>query len=430
MKKRNSQHSFAFVLLAGMLCFLVSGCRDLKKENKPESQSTAYASSSIFLAEPKSVQYPMEEATMQLSVMIPQEGEQCEKQPVYSQIEEQTGVELSYQIVPQAEYADAVLAVLDSQNIPDLIYGIPDAMLQAQLDPDTSEPLLILNAYIKTEAPNYIQAVRQEPERQHRAVGEDGTALSFLTFYDTPYRFADAGPVIRSDLLEQYGMKKPETYDEWTDTLRKLKNDVQAPLLLTTVEFRYWDYLSAGMGISMALEHLAELGHRSVGFIGPEWKLDDLGRRAPEVRRQLFSQQLEARGLECRDWLLDCPMETEAAARAVGERLSNGGTRPTALLAANEETAIGAIRALRLAGLDAPKDLSVVSFNDTPRSALVEPPLTSVSAHVEEMARTALRLLRERVALPGREPERTVPLKVVVPSSLTVRSSTGPVPAE
>ena len=83
---------------------------------------------------------------------------------------------------------------------------------------------------------------------------------------------------------------------------------------------------------------------------------------------------------------------------------------------------------LRLAGLDAPKDLSVVSFNDTPRSALVEPPLTSVSAHVEEMARTALRLLRERVALPGREPERTVPLKVVVPSSLTVRSSTGPVP--
>ena len=148
------------------------------------------------------------------------------------------------------------------------------------------------------------------------------------------------------------------------------------------------------------------------------------------MRRQLFAQQMAARGLDCRGWLLDCPMETEAAARAVGERLSNGGTRPTALLAANEETAIGAIRALRLAGLDAPKDLSVVSFNDTPRSALVEPPLTSVSAHVEEMARTALRLLRERVALPGREPERTVPLKVVVPSSLTVRSSTGPVPAE
>lgn len=188
--------------------------------------------------------------------------------------------------------------------------------------------------------------------------------------------------------------------------------------------------LNFSLGISMALEHLVELGHRSVGFIGPEWKLDDLGRRAPEVRRQLFAQQIAARGLDCRGWLVDCPMETEAAARAVGERLSGGGSRPTALLAANEETAIGVIRALRLAGLDAPKDLSVVSFNDTPRSALVEPPLTSVSAHVEEMARTALRLLRERVALPGREPERTVPLKVVVSSSLTVRSSTGPVPAE
>ena len=138
----------------------------------------------------------------------------------------------------------------------------------------------------------------------------------------------------------------------------------------------------------MALEHLAELGHRSVGFIGPEWKLDDLGRRAPEVRRQLFSQQLEARGQSSSQSRHSSPMETEAAARAVGERLSNGGTRPTALLAANEETAIGAIRALRLAGLDAPKDLSVVSFNDTPRKGHPLPQQTQGGArHLLHMGR-------------------------------------------
>ena len=71
----------------------------------------------------------------------------------------------------------------------------------------------------------------------------------------------------------------------------------------------------------------------------------------------------------------------------------------------------------------------MVSFNDTPRSALVDPPLTSVSTHVDEMARTALRLLVERAALPGKQPVRAIPLKVVVPPSLTVRESSGPAPA-
>ena len=125
--------------------------------------------------------------------------------------------------------------------------------------------------------------------------------------------------------------------------------------------------------------------------------------------------------------LLDCPMDSAAAARAVGEFLASGAPRPTALLCANEECAIGALRALEGAGLGVPGEMSVVSFNDTPRSALVEPPLTSVSAHVEEMARIALRLLADRACPGGKEPLRTLPIKVVVPPSLVVRSSSGPV---
>ena len=72
----------------------------------------------------------------------------------------------------------------------------------------------------------------------------------------------------------------------------------------------------------------------------------------------------------------------------------------------------------------------MISFNDSPQPALVEPALTSVSTHVEEMARTSLRLLAERAALPGKEPIRTLPLKVVVPPSLTVRESSGPAPSQ
>ena len=86
--------------------------------------------------------------------------------------------------------------------------------------------------------------------------------------------------------------------------------------------------------------------------------------------------------------------------------------------------ALGAVRAFTEAGLSIPGQVSLVSFNDTPLSALVSPALTSVSAHADEMARAAVRLLVERADLPGRPPVRTLPVKVVVAPSLAVREST------
>lgn len=181
------------------------------------------------------------------------------------------------------------------------------------------------------------------------------------------------------------------------------------------------------LGISLALDHLTELGHTRIGFIGPVYKLDDRRQRALEVRHQLFERQAEQRGLLDLGLMLDCPMEAQAAAGRWGSFYPL--ERPSLPLScgANEEGAVGALLALREAGLSVPGDLSVVSFNDTPRSALVDPPLTSVSTHVEEMARAALRLLGERASIGGREPIRTLPLKLVVPPTLTVRESTGPV---
>ena len=182
------------------------------------------------------------------------------------------------------------------------------------------------------------------------------------------------------------------------------------------------------LGISLALEHLIGLGHRHIGFIGPTYKLDDRRQHAPEVRRQLFLQQMQQRQLLNHSFLLDCPMEVAATALAVNEFLRADTPLPTAFLCANEENAIGAVRALTQAGLSVPEQLSVVSFNDTPRSALVDPPLTSISTHVEEMAATALLLLNQRTRPPDRAPGRTIPLKVVVPPALVARQSSGPAP--
>ena len=78
--------------------------------------------------------------------------------------------------------------------------------------------------------------------------------------------------------------------------------------------------------------------------------------------------------------------------------------------------------AARAAGIRVPQDLSIISFNDTVLSALTDPPLTSISTHVEEMSHLAVDLLSRRVSL-GAD---ALPLKVVVPPSLIQRESVCP----
>lgn len=184
--------------------------------------------------------------------------------------------------------------------------------------------------------------------------------------------------------------------------------------------------LNYALGIRLALDHLLSLGHTRIGFIGPSEKLGDCKEPAPEVRRSCFISMMEERGLLDASLLVEAPMESRATAAAVSAFLDRRTSPPTAFLAANEENAMGASRALEARGLSVPGDVSLVSFNDTPLSQLMTPPLTSVSTHADEMARTAVGLLGERAASVAGRPVRTLPQKVVVPPTLAVRKSTAP----
>lgn len=177
------------------------------------------------------------------------------------------------------------------------------------------------------------------------------------------------------------------------------------------------------LGISLALEHLFNLGHRRIGYVGP---YDDvLG--LPEPRRKYFEQIMQKRGLWEPDLILECSMDAEGTKKAFEQFLHSGAQMPSAFLCSSEENAIETLAALGEAGFSVPNDVSVVSFNDTSKSALIDPALTSVSAHVEEMGKVALRMLRERAHVGGADPIRRIPMKVIVPPSITVRKSTGPV---
>ena len=176
--------------------------------------------------------------------------------------------------------------------------------------------------------------------------------------------------------------------------------------------------LNFKLGIEQALEYLMRRGHHRIGFLGPTYKLDHKKRPALEVRRQYFKEIMTKVGRYDERWMIDTMLTLEETREQVEKWMKSDEQRPPAFLAYNESTAITAVSVFREAGIRVPEDISIISFNDTPLSILIEPPLTSINAHLEMMGKEAVRLLKERM-----EDTQRIPYKVVLPLTLTERGS-------
>jgi len=132
-------------------------------------------------------------------------------------------------------------------------------------------------------------------------------------------------------------------------------------------------------------EHLLTLGHRRLAVI-----LGDSTHRASAARSQGYGQALAAAGIALDSVLIERGDFTLASGEAAMQRiLSHPGPRPTAILAQNDDMAVGAITVAREAGLAVPDDLSVVGFDDSDIARLIMPKLTTVRQPVFDMAMTA-----------------------------------------
>lgn len=177
-------------------------------------------------------------------------------------------------------------------------------------------------------------------------------------------------------------------------------------------DFPYIDNDQVG-GTQAAVRHLLSLGHRTVHLIGgPEASFP------ASLREHAWRQALEEDGrpvppVEHGDWSAD-------AGYRIGLRL--GAERQvTAILAANDQMALGLLRALHELGRSVPRDISVVGFDDIPEASCFWPPLTTVSQAFERLGRLAVGTLLEQIRT-----GRTTPGRSVVATSLVVRASTGP----
>ncbi len=148
-------------------------------------------------------------------------------------------------------------------------------------------------------------------------------------------------------------------------------------------------------GTQLAVEHLLELGHKEIGFLG-----GDLDHPSIYQRYLGYKDSLDNAGIIIKDsWISAKEPDTKQqdgynAARAF---LNNGESLPTAIIAANDAMAIGCLRHFTEAGIKVPDDISLIGFDNIERSYHVKPPLTTIDVNKFEMGETAVRTLTETI---------------------------------
>lgn len=138
------------------------------------------------------------------------------------------------------------------------------------------------------------------------------------------------------------------------------------------------------VGTAEAARHLASLGHKRIGLIeGPK------GSRSPIERREGFEEGLAEFGLKlAKDCFVDGAYTYESGVEGA-RKLLTLKNRPTAIFATNDEMAAGVYAVARELGISIPDELSIVGFDDTPMSARLWPPLTTIRWPIVEMGRSA-----------------------------------------
>jgi DNA-binding LacI/PurR family transcriptional regulator len=186
-------------------------------------------------------------------------------------------------------------------------------------------------------------------------------------------------------------------------------------------------------GARQAAQHLIDLGHRRFGILSmrvidddhPGGRLDRERLAAAtytitKERLEGYREALEGAGIDFDVVPIEEHHGNDRERGALGARaLLDSEPRPTALLAATDRLALGALAAARSLGLDVPGELSVVGFDDIPDAAFAAPALTTVRQPLQEKGTAAARLVLDR------PPE---PREITLPVELIVRESSGPAP--
>jgi LacI family transcriptional regulator len=205
--------------------------------------------------------------------------------------------------------------------------------------------------------------------------------------------------------------------------VRELLNSGTPFVLLQRRSRQYQDdYVGADNheGITAAIEHLVGFGHKRIGLIrGPT--------ESTTADERLDAYRIAVERLKLDDdpaLVIQGNYQVDGGYRAAREFISMS-QRPTAILAANDMSAIGVMNAASEAGLSIPGDLSLVGLDDIELASYARIDLTTIALQRRDMGAAAAALLLDRI-----RKKRKKARQVLFPMKLIVRGSTGPVPSK
>jgi LacI family transcriptional regulator len=229
----------------------------------------------------------------------------------------------------------------------------------------------------------------------------------------------------RDDLLEEYPRLM---LDRSVDGLIGVDTPIRSALPVPVVTVSGHDDVDGVTNIVLdheqaaakAIEHLHALGHRRIAYIKGQRFSSDTTVRWRTIREAARAHRLPIDKALVGQLDGDSPLPDLGF--AVTRTLLAARPRFTALFAFNDISALGAIRAIREAGLRVPEDVSVVGFDDIPSAAYQNPGLTTVRQPLYEMGQRAAFTLVGRLEAPTARVPRTISLE----PSLVVRGTTAP----
>lgn len=173
----------------------------------------------------------------------------------------------------------------------------------------------------------------------------------------------------------------------------------------------------------LVISYLLELGHSDIAYIGGKGEIFGVSKfktsDKEDTRKSTFEKIMKEKGIYNEDKVLIGEWST-ASGYTLTKQLIEMSPLPSAIVVGSDPTAMGVLRALHEADIRVPADISIFSYDDIEAAAYMNPPLSTVKVYGDEMGKTAVKLLYDR--LKG----RTIPLKVTLPAELVIRDSVNP----
>ncbi len=167
-------------------------------------------------------------------------------------------------------------------------------------------------------------------------------------------------------------------------------------------------------GAHEAVRYLQNLGHTKIAFIGGSVY-------HPSIRERFrgYSLAMREKGLDFEKWVVRDEQETRAEdGLSAMQKILSRDEWPTAVFAANDAMALGALKAIRARGLRVPQDISIVGFDNIEVTNHTDPPLTTMRVRMEEMGAKAVTMIRDMI-----EQKNSLQEKILVPVDLIERES-------